>query len=437
MMTIIFLVVLAFSYILVYMNVKDRVYRIFYYLMLTGFTVYSGVGIFTEYSAISENAFIYLLQFLFFIFAFFCGSYFVRKYRIHFYMEALDDISGYTLIYIFAIIYIGTYVFRCIFSGVSLEDILSIKNLFISYSATTFATRVERNSSLVYKIITNQVSSITAPFFYIMLYNIRKNHKKFIVLYCIPIILALLADGYLSRNKIAVYLVFIFIYLIVEEIIPRNIAKIIAIVAVPFLLFMFAVLANVRSGGGADIDFWNSIKDLVFSEVEYPKYYDYCVSKAKDVSVLNFIIYIFVVCIPSQFYSIFHFSTPNLAYSFTEAVTGLSYAQTNNYYILLPSVLGEALMLFGKYFAFIYGFIYGIVSSWFLKILKEHECLKYLLIYFLLDFFRQFRGGSQYVISVWETQLIPMIIIIAIVVSLRKRRNQDGTSINNYSNIQG
>ena len=94
-------------------------------------------------------------------------------------------------------------------------------------------------------------------------------------------------------------------------------------------------------------------------------------------------------------------------------------------------------MLFGKYAAFIYGLIYGVFSTWFLKILKAHDCLYYLMLYFLLDFFRQFRGGSQYVISVWETQLIPLIIIVAIATSIYKRKGgiSNGKSIHYHSDI--
>ena len=423
-MIVLFVISLAFIFFLVSKSVQDNVYRYFYYLFLVGFTIYSGVGIFTEYSNIEQNAFIYMLQFLLFIVMFFVGSRLVTKYRIHYFMPTLDMIADSKIVYIMGAVYIGTYIYSCIFSGVSIADLFSIKNLFINYKATAFATRVARNNSLIYSIITNQVASIAAPFFYIMLYNLRKRHAVFITLFCTPIVLALLSDGYLSRNKIAVYIAFIFIYLIKEKIISKRLAKNIAIIGIPLMLFMFAVLENVRSGGNGGIGFLNSIKSLILSEVEYPKYYDYCVSKSRDIDTLHFIIYLFVVCIPSQLYRLIGLSIPNLAYSFTEAITGLSYAQTNNYYILLPSVLGEALMLFGKYGAFLYGFIYGVFSTWFLKILKEHDCLYYLMIYFLLDFFRQFRGGSQYVISVWETQLIPLIIIVAFISSFTINRRR-------------
>lgn len=433
-MWVVFISALVIFFGLVHISVKDYTYRMFYYLMLVGFTIYSGIGILTEYESIKQNAYLYMLQFFLFIIAFFVGAHLVVKYRIHYYMKSLDTIASYKCISVIGLIYILTFIYRCVFSDVSLESLLNIQELFTNYNATDFATRVVRRNDVIYTIVTNQIASVTAPFYFIMLYNNRKKHIKFLILYLFPILLELLADGYLSRNKIAVYLVFIYLYLVQEKIISMRLAKIVAIIGIPIFLFIFAILANVRLGINKGDGFWTSIRDLVLSEVGYPQYYDYCVVKGEDISLLNFLFYIITICIPSQITNIINISTPNLAYSLTEAVTGLGYAQTNNYYILLPSVLGEALMLFGKYFAFLYGAIYGVISTWFLKILKEHRCLKYLMIYYLLDFFRQFRGGSQYVISTWETRIIPMMIIVFCIAYFTKRGDRSN-GINHNSNI--
>lgn len=423
-MLFIFSVFIIMTLFLIKICTKDRIYRWFYYLMVIGFTIYSGVGIFTEAKEIEHNAFVYLIQFMLFLVFFMFGSIAVRKVRTYDYMPFLDDLTEKKFIYVMAAIYISTYVYCCIFSGVTFAQLINIQSLFTNYKATTFAVRVARRNNVLYNVITNQVASISAPFFYIALYNKRKNHRYFLAMYCLPILLAILADGYISRNKIAVHIAFIYIYFCVERIIPKNFAKKIVLIAIPLMLFLFAVLQNIRSGNSSEIGFGDSIKDLILSEVEYPKYYDYCVRKSKEINTINFLIYIFIVWVPSQFYHYIGITVPNLAYSFTEAVIGLSYGETNNYYILLPSVLGEALMLFGKYAAFLYGLIYGVFSTWFLKVLKGHDCLYYLMIYYLLDFFRQFRGGSQYVISAWETQIIPfiLIIIIASIPYEKKRR---------------
>ncbi|HII3997772.1 TPA: hypothetical protein ACY4E2_002774, partial [Enterococcus faecium 1,230,933] len=250
------------------------------------------------------------------------------------------------------------------------------------------------------------------PFFYIYLYKVKDKIFKFLLLFTMPILLKTVADGYLSRNNIAVYLAFIGIYLVKEKYIPKTVAKFSLLIIIPIGLFLFYIMSQIRLGTQSDISFWQGTWNLIDSESSYPQYYDYANQGNSNVNIINFIIYIFIVCIPSSFYDLIHFSIPNLAYTFTETILGLSYGETNNYYILLPSVLGEAIMLCGKYFAFTYAFIYGIVSTWFLRLLKRNKSLEYLLIYYLLDFFRQFRGGSQYVITAWETQLVPLIIIV-------------------------
>lgn len=420
LMLFLFIYILGMTYIITYILFKNKVYKYYYYLFLTGFTIYSGIGIFTEYNKNDEDILLYVFQFLFFIFFFYIGSYFIRKFKIKNKIN-LENINSYKLIYILGGIYILTYVYKCIYSGIEVEDFFNIKKLFLEYKATPFSIRVARRNDVIYSIMINQVATITQPFYYIVLYNLRKKHKLFISLFILPIFLNLLADSYISRNNIAIYLIFLFIFVYKEKVISRRLTKIISILLIPTLLFIFSILSDIRSGSSIDYTLLQHIEKLILEEVSYPKYYNYCITTSSEISILNFILYIFIVCIPSQIYKFFNFVPPNLAYSFTETILGLNYGETNNYYILLPSVLGEAFILFGEKFAFFYGAIYGIISMLFLKILKKYKYLEYLMIFYLLDFFRQFRGGSQYVISAWETKLIPMIIIMIFMKILNKK----------------
>lgn len=418
---VLFLITIMLSYIYTYKYVNDKIYKYYYFLLLMGFVIYSGAGIISEYSKIEQNALLYMIQWILFLIAFYLASTFVIKFKLKNNFFEIDKIASHKIICILGTVYILTYFYMCISSKVTIQDLFNIKKLFLEYKATPFAIRVERRNNLFYMIMTNQVATVAEPFYYIWLYNLRKKHKIFILLYLTPILLQLLADRYLSRNNIAVYLFFLFIFMIKEKIISKQIAKLLVIFVIPLLLVIFSILSDIRLKTTIEFNVIYNIKQLILDEISYPEYYNYCVIKSKEISILNFIIYIFIVCIPSQIYKIFNFTVPNLAYSFTEAILGLNYGETNNYYILLPSVLGEALMLFGKNFAFMYGFIYGTIATFFLKVLKKNKCLEYLLIFFLLDFFRQFRGGSQYVISTWEAKLIPMLIIAFLVKSSNRK----------------
>lgn len=405
--------VLLFLYVL-YNFENDLIYKYFYLSFVVGFSIYSGIGIITEHTYIEDNALLYIIQFILFMLLFIIGSIIVRKIKFKNFTLDLDNILNPKFILFMASIYIITYVYRCIFSGVSIYDFVNIKDLFINYKSTAFSIRVNRRNNSLFNFITNQVASLTMPFFFIHLYNIRKKHLKFIVIYLIPVILRLLADGYLSRNRIAVHILFLLIFIIKEELISKKNSKRLLLVSLPILLIIFANLEFVRSGAVMGYSNFSMVSKMLASEFGYPKYYDYCNKMSSDYNTINYLIYILIVWIPSNVYKYIGIEVPNLAYEFTEKITGLAYGQSNNYYILLPSVLGEAIILFGNKLACVYGFIYGVFSTTFLKILKSHKILYYYMVYFMLDFFRQFRGGSQYVITFWESQLVPFIIIVAI-----------------------
>lgn len=404
--------------------IKEKTHKIFMYLAILGFTIYSGIGI-QIYSNKIDGPTVYFFQYILFLVVFFFFVFFSSKLKKNKLLNGLDNLLESKIFMIFVVIYFFTFIYELSFSGMKL-NISNLINIFSEYKATAFAVRVLRRENVIYSLIVNQIRSICTPFFYIFLYKHKDNILIFISLYLFPILCDTLANSYLSRNKIAVHLVFIFIYLILERKISKKLAKIITVFLIPVMLFYFSLMAQKRLGVNNSDGFFQSILNLVSSEIEYPSLYNYCLAANKEVSLVNFIGYILLVCIPSQLYKYIGLTVPNLAYTFTKYVIGLSYGQTNNYYILLPSVLGESIMLFGKYFAWMYAIIYGVISTWFLRILRSRECLKYYLVYFLLDFFRQFRGGSQYVISTWETQLIPLIIIVFIYNSILKKGVNNG-----------
>lgn len=395
------------------------------YLFLAGFNIYSGFGIFL-FSI--DHLYLYFANFCLLSLAFFFTIY--RSQNMH--TKALSGLESFLekhriLIIVFAVIYVVTFIYPLFLGKITVSEFFNIKEVFENYRATPFSVRLERKSNFLYSIIVNQLRSITRPFFYLYLYNIKDKHILFIISFILPIYCMTIADGYLSRNNIAVYFAFVILYLIDINLLSKKFALVISCAALPFVLALFYVLANVRLGNGFVFSInslWENVSSIIETECGFPKNYDLCASLSSSISAVNYIIYIFIVCIPSQFYSLFGFSTPNLAYSFTEAFLGLTYG-SNNYYIVLPSVLGEALMLFGDGFAWIYGFIYGACVTWFFRVLKSCSELRYLYLFFLLDFLRQFRGGSQYVISAWMTTLIPFIIIVFLTSRVRITTNSN------------
>ncbi len=382
------------------------------YLFIAGFTIYSGIGIFM---LDIPNSGLYFFQFVLFSASFFIVAY-IKQGKTSNVLRGTDFVfENYpSLVFFFTVLYIATFFYPFIIGGFTVNDLLDLGKIFINYRATSFSLRLERRSNLLYMIITNQLRTICAPFFYLTLYKYRRNVAKFIGLYLLPILLKTVADSYLSRNNMAVYATFLFIYLVYEGFIGKKTAIIIMACAIPFVGTIFNMLAAVRQGGSFSISFTNmgeSLYSLLQSECSYPQFYDTCSTMTNPVLTVSFFVYLALVVIPSQAYALIGLQAPNLPYLMTEVVLGMSFGDSG-YYILLPSVLGEAIILFGRYFAWIYGIFYALLIVWFLHILSREESLKYLKLFFMLDFFRQFRGGSQYVLSSWLTTIIPFAVIV-------------------------
>lgn len=390
---------------------SDKTYRYILYLLIAGFTIYSGIGIFM-YDI--SHKYLYLFQFVMFSLMFLTTAIRSQKktsYALPGMQTLLDKYN--VLIIVLTVVYILTFIYPLFLGNIKLADFLGIRLIFSNYTSTPFSIRVARRNNAFYTIVVNQIRSITAPFFYLLLYKYRKKPILFIALFLFPVYCNTIADSYISRNNIAVNLAFIIIYLVSENYMRKRTAVLIFAIGSPILLAAFSSLFNVRQGGTFNLSFDGfrpAILSIINSECNYPIYYDICVQLSEKVSLLNFILYIVFAWIPSSVFVLLGGTVPNLAYTFTEGVIGLTYG-ARDYYIVLPSVLGESLMLYGDVFAFLHGLFYGIFVFWFYRVLDSHYSLKYLKIFFILDFFRQFRGGSQYVLSSWMTTLVPFIVI--------------------------
>lgn len=415
-----YLMIVCLGVLVYFVARRNSVHMYMLYLFLAGFTIYSGIGIVLYRN---DKQIVYLMNFVLFCLSFIAMGVYSIHHRPSNALYSLKKViyRQKLILNVLAMGYLLTFLYPFFVESIGFSDLFNVRMLFVEYAATPFALRLARRADPLYVIITNQVKSITAPFFYLYLFRLRKRPVVFCFVFLIPIYLQLIADGYMSRNNLAVNAAFLVMYLIMEGYLSKKLAIIIGICFTPIVLSVFTMLANVRQGGTLAFSFGSiieNIQSLIASECSYPIYYDYCASMTSVSQTINFFIYIAVICIPSALYSFIGIKVPNLAYSFTEAILGMKYG-AKDYYILLPSVLGEAIILFGSEFAWIYGFFYGLLAFWFLRVLSSQEELKFLRLSFMLDFFRQFRGGSQYVLSSWLTKLLPMIVIIYILGKFR------------------
>lgn len=423
-MLILLIVFLGISFGVSKLLIKDKGHRVLVYIFLIGFTTYSGIGL-TIYEI--DEAFMYFLQYIAFIiiFIFFAVGSSNRRYKK---MTLLSNNLTFIiennpgLISCLTFIYILTFIFPFIYPIFNFLEIFNVNRLISGYKAMSFTIRADRLNNTFYQLITTQLRLIAMPFFYIYLYKNREKSLKFLILFVLPFYLQAINNCYLSRNEIAIIFVFVFAYLIKEKKLNRITAIVITCVAVPYLLYVFGTLFYLRVGAENSFDgFLPVLRDLFSKETNFVFNYSSASNVSDKVNVFQFLLYVITLPIPSGLMKHVGISTPILSQILTYEMIGLRYGDLH-YYILLPSILGEGIIIFNKYFAWMYAFIFAPFAVWFLRILKANKALTYLMVWYLVDFARQMRGGSQFIISYWVNTIIPFAIIIFLLSSVKRNK---------------
>lgn len=399
-------------------SIKTTILKVVVYVVETGFFIYSGIGL-AFYSI--ERAGLYILQYCLASLSFALTTYFLQnrfEYKIKKHYgcdEPVFKANGGVVVKFFAFIYLCTFIFPFIYPSVSIYKIFDIVSFINNFHALSSSYKLSLQSDSLYQLVCSTIRVIALPWFYVFLYRIKGKPLFFIIIYSIPVYLGAVSNYYISRNDLAVYLCFVFIYLYKEEIVSRAVLRQIAIIGVPFLLIIFSRLMYLRAGLDAlNIGYIKVIKNLWLDEISFVQNYPRLSGLTDQVSTVMFFIYVSTCFIPMSIRGLFGIKEINLARVLSNSILNSSYGQLN-YYLILPSVLGEGILLFGNYFSWLYLVVFALFIYWFLTKLCRNKSLEYLTIYFVIDVFRQFRGGSQFVISSWAAAIIPFLVICVLV----------------------
>ncbi len=419
-------VALVIILLLTKLLVREKYHKIILWILTAGLTWYSVIGLI--YYDVSD-AYLYILEyFLFLLIVVLCGATSCRLKSVN-YSRTFSRQLGIVmdkmpkLVPLMAISYLFCCFFPFVYPAINIAALFDVRGFLNEYQVTSFAVKIARQSDPIYVLVTTQIKLIAMPFFYIYLYQNREKVLKFLLLFLIPIYTTAIQNGYISRNEICVCLAFVIIYFWKEKKLSKWVILACIAIGVPMLLYSLSILFYTRVGGTSSASgFWGIVLDMLFSESSFVKNYQTAAQANCHVSILWFLIYLLTLPLPSGILmQLFNFSQPQLARILTKAIIGIDYGG-QGYYVLLPSVLGEGIMLFDKYFAFLYAIVVGVLIFWFLRKLKVNKVLDYYLLYFMLDVLRQMRGGSQYIFSTWITSLVWLAIVIKLCYSSIKSR---------------
>lgn len=421
-------IIIAFTFMFISLSLvllKDKFHKILTCIFIIVFTFYSAVGL--AFFA-DKDMHLYLIEYCLFVAVFLVCAIIsdqLNENASGLFSNDLQNIIDKlpNLLVIMTGIYLFSYIFPFVYPRLELGQIFNVRGLFFNYRTTSFSLRLNRANDSVYQLVTTQIRLLALPFYYMYLYKKRENTFVFMSLFIIPFYLKSVRDFYLSRNEISMILGFIFIYLVLEKKISKKTAIAILLGGIPPLLFAFGKLYYIRKNTLSGLStFADIICDLFMQEISFVKNYAVCESISSQVNFLDFIIYILTLPIPSSITKLIGFSPPQLAYLLTYEIIGLNFGE-QGYYVILPSVLGEGIIVFNQYFAFLYALIFAPIAFWILRKLKSNKHLTYLLVWYILDFTRQLRGGSQYIISSWINILIPFAVIIFLLNSSTRLKN--------------
>lgn len=404
---------------------KGSIEENFIYIFLSvSIFIYSGFGI--SYAEVNNN---YILYYVAFIVAMYLPIKLISSKRIHFVfgnqkryqtIDTVDRIDSALDLYP-KVYKVGAFIFLFSLFVYLLIPTFRISDLWHPSMFSAISIHARRNAEKNFIIrLADTLNIITMPFFFVELQTLAQKKKKalYFVLVIIWAYLDYLKYGYLSRYQLMIYLLFILFSVGLVRYGEIRLDKrmitvmiISAVVVVPFLVsFTFVRTGQTYTGG----TFNDSLRALIDGETYYPIYYDRILQEGQDlVSPSDFVSWLVCLPIPSVIWP----GKPTIdpSYEFTKMLIGYISKTAATYYNSLPSILGEAFMIFGRSFSFIEGMLLGLFIGIYFKFFFRSKKLSALTMYMLLMLATIGRGGATSYMSVLINGSIILIIWLFIV----------------------
>lgn len=266
------------------------------------------------------------------------------------------------------------------------------------------------------------------PFFMVHLNNLKKRRSNIwiVILVLLWIYLYFLSQSYISRYELVVMLIFLFVLLTAKKseklYISRRQLLIIAIaliISVPALLsYQYTRIGDTIN----DLTFGQALSELIGIELQFPKYYASAIILSEQISPLAYFLWFILLPIPSLLLPNKGALTIQLNRVFSSFILGINYG-ASGYYGLVPSILGEAFLLYGQYFFWIHAIFLAIMLGCICKILEKSSELSAFNLYIAIYSVAIARGGTQGYFGMVINSLIFYIVFRWLLISYNKRRH--------------
>lgn len=412
LITILTIIIILLSFLFT----KHKVERLYIVLMILSIYIYSGVGISIE--IVNDN---YIIKYLTlqisiattmgFIFMLFKKVKKNPSKRKSYNALNLDKFSK--ILNLVTIIFYFTYLVYLLVPEFRLFEVL---NPPLPSLSQIFSKRLLYNSISIITFF-DTLNILIKPLFLINLYRLITNNKikKLLILYLLWVYLDYLKFGYLGRNEILTYFIFISLIFIVAR--PNLGFKIkkktIFLIAFTFAIFipLFFAYEDYRISGVFKLDsFYHSMINLFQSETYYPVYYEQIAWSTSIIRGVDYLKWLLFLPIPTFFWAS-KFSI-NINSIFTKLITGKSIGDAA-YTVVLPSFMGESILVWGNQVYFFHGVLIAMLISFLVLFYNRYKSFTLINLYFLSQIIFIGRAGSQFFLSsVINSSLLIFLLVL-------------------------
>lgn len=394
---------------------KTIIEKIYFSMFILGFFIYCGFG--GSYYSSSRKQIMYYTILLFVVsFSFVIGCIVFRDRAPKLIRDADEILKIDNKIWN---IYIYIYILFCLiplmYPNFRLLDLLKpmTPNLNDAFSGNNIMFTNIFDSVYFY------LNLMLFPIFLISINKIKKNKYMFIGIIFLQSYILYCSKNYLSRNVILTIILFTVLVLWYNKIISSKKVILLAIIGITLFPVFYYIYGVIRIGGDIDIkniNFGEVLNKMISMETTYGKYLDNIIGRTFDIHFLQYLLYFPLIFIPK--FGKLNLINMNINTMFTYIITG-AIEGSYGYSVVLPSLLGESIIIFDKYYFWIHGITVGIIFSFTCCILQKYKSLRIMAIYFSISFFWISRAGIE---GVYSTMMDSVIIIIALINILRLKK---------------
>jgi len=338
----------------------------------------------------------------------------------------ISDIVSFPTLKLLVFSFFLVYIVRLIYPNFQLSKIFNPPALDIS----NIFKRMEEQRTLPILELVRLINIFSLPFFMIYLQR-KKNQLKWknVIFYILLwIYLAFISLEYISRYELVLSFLFIFIIIINRNkkyyTLNKTHVLLLVIIFVLLMPFFLSYESLRTTNSSSSMSFRDSSMTLLFKETDYAKYYESASNMHQNGLWARYLYWMITLPIPNILAGPIKKNLFLVNREFSEYYKGVLY-DTQGYSVLLPSIFGEALILYGVNYYWIHGIFIGVFIGFVCKNIEKNPELRLLNLYFAIRVLSIGRGGTTGSIGMVINSMTVYIIIMVFMKIIYFKRIQN------------